>query len=208
MSVDRLIFVRHGQSVHHVEGLTGGWTDTPLTPLGRRQARATGHYLNTLALAPDTRCFTSDLMRAAETAALVGDAVSLAPSPVTELREINHGDATGLTEDEAVAIALPPAPGWDPDWRAYHNAESYAEMAARLGIALDRIERSGVSTAIVVGHGLSGQELVRAWLGLPLLPFVAFRFGPASVTELCFNRWGERQIAQLNRLPVLDAAST
>jgi len=33
-----IILVRHAQSQHHVNGLTGGWTDTGLTDLGRRQA--------------------------------------------------------------------------------------------------------------------------------------------------------------------------
>ena len=34
-----IIIVRHGQSEHHVRGLTGGWTDTPLTALGHGQRR-------------------------------------------------------------------------------------------------------------------------------------------------------------------------
>ena len=33
--INHLFFVRHGESEHQVTGLTGGWTDTPLTGLGR-----------------------------------------------------------------------------------------------------------------------------------------------------------------------------
>ncbi len=34
--IKELILLRHGESEHLVRGLTGGWTDTPLT---RRPAR-------------------------------------------------------------------------------------------------------------------------------------------------------------------------
>ena len=33
-----LIVIQHCQSEHHINELTGGWTDTPLTARGRRQA--------------------------------------------------------------------------------------------------------------------------------------------------------------------------
>jgi broad specificity phosphatase PhoE len=32
-----LLLVRHGESEHLVRGISGGWTDLPLTALGRRQ---------------------------------------------------------------------------------------------------------------------------------------------------------------------------
>jgi broad specificity phosphatase PhoE len=34
-----IILIRHAQSEHHVARLRGGWTDTDLTELGKRQAR-------------------------------------------------------------------------------------------------------------------------------------------------------------------------
>ena len=55
------------------------------------------------------------------------------------------------------------------------NAETYREMAERLASALHYIENSDTHTAIVVGHGLSGQELLRAWLRLPLDAKIAFK---------------------------------
>ncbi|MBT6145623.1 MAG: histidine phosphatase family protein, partial [Gemmatimonadetes bacterium] len=35
-----VIIVQHCQSEHHVNEMSGGWTDTPLTEFGREQARA------------------------------------------------------------------------------------------------------------------------------------------------------------------------
>jgi probable phosphoglycerate mutase len=37
--------VAHTQSQHHVDGLVGGWYDSPLTDFGRRQAGAVTHRI-------------------------------------------------------------------------------------------------------------------------------------------------------------------
>ena len=121
--LEHIIFVRHGESRHHVERLTGGWTDTSLTAAGIAQARTAGTHLATLPL-EDFAFVTSDLKRAAETASAIGDIVGRTPTPLRSLREINNGVATGLTIDEAKAIARHrPADQWDPDWRGYDEAE-------------------------------------------------------------------------------------
>ena len=46
-----IFFIRHGESVHHVTGMTGGWTDTPLTDAGARQIKGTAGALQRLASA-------------------------------------------------------------------------------------------------------------------------------------------------------------
>jgi broad specificity phosphatase PhoE len=53
-------------------------------------------------------------------------------------------------------------------------------------------------TILIVGHGLSGQALVLAWLQLDPALNVALHFDTASVTELSVNEWGEREITRLN----------
>ena len=40
--MDWLLLVRHGEAEHHTKGLTGGWTDLPLTDTGREQLRQLG----------------------------------------------------------------------------------------------------------------------------------------------------------------------
>ena len=115
-----------------------------------------------------------------------------------DLREINTGDAAGLAESEVTKINLPTPSVPDHDWRPNPNAETYREMANRIACALERVENSASQTAIVVGHGLSGQELLRAWLRLPLTTNIAFKFDSGSLTEARINRWGERQIERLN----------
>ena len=48
--IKHMVFVRHGESQHHVNGLTGGWTDTPLTPVGKQQIESAVRLLQKLEL--------------------------------------------------------------------------------------------------------------------------------------------------------------
>lgn len=197
--MNHMIFVRHGESEHHARGLTGGWTDTPLTTRGRSQIADRKD-----SALPDRTEFTrpvlycSDLKRAKESTTIDGEQISCAVNPLGELREFNNGDAANLTLEAASRIAFTEPATGALDWRPYRNAETWREMALRVRSALDLIEADETQTVIVVGHGNSGQALVQAWLGLALDSGVAFHFDFASVTELRVNRWGEREIVRLN----------
>lgn len=90
-----IYIVTHTQSQHHVDGVVGGWFDTGLTELGQRQARATAERLQALIDAPPKLIVSSDLKRAAETAAIVGEAFGLTVSLDSHLREMSYGSAGG-----------------------------------------------------------------------------------------------------------------
>src|SRR3712207_6442478 len=104
----RLILIRHAQSEHHLQGLTGGWTDTPLSQLGHSQAsHVADRCRQRLAGASSVRLFSGDLARAAQTAAYVATALGVEPRLEPSLRELNNGAAAGLTQAEARQIELP-----------------------------------------------------------------------------------------------------
>src|SRR3954453_14453058 len=63
----RLVFVRHGQSTYNAQMRLQGQADPPLSETGRAEAR-----LLAQSLPPFERVVTSDLVRASETAALLG----------------------------------------------------------------------------------------------------------------------------------------
>jgi probable phosphoglycerate mutase len=88
-----LILVRHGESEHHVMELTGGWTDTSLTDRGRRQAERLGPALPFPELDRCLRLFSSDLLRARQTAEAISEFAGLRPVLRAELRELNNGVA-------------------------------------------------------------------------------------------------------------------
>ena len=51
-----IILIQHCQSEHHVNNMSGGWTDTPLTELGRKQAEMIGEKLKGLVEKNDFTC--------------------------------------------------------------------------------------------------------------------------------------------------------
>jgi broad specificity phosphatase PhoE len=101
MSVTTHVFlIRHGQSRGNAEGRFGGHTDTPLSPKGRKQAKAAA---NTLANEKLTAIYASDLVRSLETALPLSRLIRLEVEPAAEFRERSVGVMEGLTFEEAAA---------------------------------------------------------------------------------------------------------
>ena len=76
-----IILVRHGESESNVGKLMGGWTDTPLTELGLKQAEATARRLKTELRGQPCIIVSSDLKRAMQTAKVIGSALGVEPIP-------------------------------------------------------------------------------------------------------------------------------
>jgi len=92
--------VRHGQSTWNVKRLVQGQTSHPeLTELGRQQGRQAAE---TLAGSAAVRLLTSDLLRAVQTAQIIGNALGLVPIRTSLLREQSFGGLEGLSTDRAV----------------------------------------------------------------------------------------------------------
>src|SRR4030095_11495773 len=88
----RALLTRHGQSEWTALGRWQGQTDPPLTDLGRRQAHEAARSLGVV-----DGIWASDLQRAAETAAIIGDDMGVGPVVVdADLRERDAGEGTGL----------------------------------------------------------------------------------------------------------------
>jgi probable phosphoglycerate mutase len=96
--VTHIVLIRHGQSQGNAEGRFGGHTDTPLSPLGRKQAAATA-----TALANETfnAIYSSDLPRAIETASPLAQLTGVEIQPAEAFRERSVGVMEGLTFEEA-----------------------------------------------------------------------------------------------------------
>ncbi|MBV6659059.1 MAG: 2,3-bisphosphoglycerate-dependent phosphoglycerate mutase [Devosiaceae bacterium] len=97
-----LVLVRHGQSEWNLKNLFTGWKNPDLTEKGVAEARAAGVALKEMKLTFD-EAFTSDLMRAQRTLALMQEEMGT-DLPVTQdqaLNERDYGDLTGMNKDEA-----------------------------------------------------------------------------------------------------------
>lgn len=198
--MNRLILIRHGQSEHHVRGLTGGWTDTPLTPLGRTQAQAAAERCRQLAAEePSLGLYSSDLLRASQTAEYIASALKTKCRLEPALREINNGIAVDLTWEEAKKRERPvtePIQHWIP----YPEAESRHQMTERVFAGMDRIASMCPPTAVIVAHGIAGVAVIQWWLrlGERCRQGISFDLDAASITELAINSWQDRTIIRLN----------
>lgn len=98
MPVTRLYLVRHGQSAGNAEGRFGGHSSTPLSGLGKHQAKLTAQ---TLTKENIDVIYTSDLFRAVQTAEPLAEMLDLPIIKTTAFRERNVGVLEGLTFDES-----------------------------------------------------------------------------------------------------------
>jgi len=191
--------VRHGQSEHHVRDMTGGWTDLPLTPLGRNQAIKLAEHLAAVIGKRAVSLFSSDLQRASMTAAAVAKRLEIGVVEDAGLREFNNGRANGMTNSEAKLIENPRTePG--ADWIPYPEAETWRRMTERVAQCMDRLATAAKPTAIIVTHAGAVSAIVKWWLRLPepIRYGIEFESRPCSVTELTENEWSVRVIVRLN----------
>lgn len=96
--VTRILLVRHGQSKGNAEGRFGGHTATPLSARGKRQAEAAARALSSEKI---TAIYSSDLLRAVETAEPLARLTGLEINRTTAFRERSVGVMEGLTFEEA-----------------------------------------------------------------------------------------------------------
>jgi broad specificity phosphatase PhoE len=95
----KFLFVRHGQTQANAAGSWQGWTDYPLNARGRTQAEAVAARL---AAERDAiaALYTSPLLRALQTAEVIGARIQLDPIVLEQLKEIHFGELEGTTVRE------------------------------------------------------------------------------------------------------------
>ncbi|HZP90612.1 MAG TPA: histidine phosphatase family protein [Actinomycetota bacterium] len=140
-----ILLVRHGETDWNLHRRVQGHADTPLNDTGRAQARALG---DELAGEPIDAVYSSDLMRAHETARLVAEPRGLDVTAIRDLRERHFGTWEGLTDEEIFARFPEAREG------PWGDGETRDEMTDRVLGALRRIADSHPgSRVLVVSHG-------------------------------------------------------
>ena len=103
--MNKLVLLRHGQSVWNRENRFTGWTDMDLSPVGIEEARRAGRLLLEGGFTFDV-AFTSVLKRAIRTLWIVLDVMDLMWIPVHSswrLNERHYGALQGLNKAETAA---------------------------------------------------------------------------------------------------------
>jgi broad specificity phosphatase PhoE len=185
----RCFLVRHGATDWNAEGRIQGQSDPPLNQAGQRQAGRLGKRLESV---PFTGAWSSDMRRAAETAAAVLKGRSLQLQGNPELREKNFGAWEGLNFRE-VEVRYPNLyrnrlMAGDPSF-APPGGESDLQLYARAGVVADRMRETCAGQAgnlLVVSHGGMLRALIACLLGLRVQKMWGFRFANAGLSVVSF----------------------
>lgn len=146
-----IITVQHTQSIHHTNGMVGSWTDWELSELGLEQAEKIGRKLQSELTGKSIALYSSDLLRAKQTAEKIGRHLNAVPVLRKELRERNLGKCCGKSvqwlrenmEQQEKTI----------DEKMFSDAESRREEWNRLKPFFDEIMSNSEQNILIVSHG-------------------------------------------------------
>jgi broad specificity phosphatase PhoE len=146
--VTTIVLARHGETDWNREKRWQGFADLSLNERGRQQAAALADSLEGV---PFSAVYASDLRRAYETALVVAERRGLAVTQLRELREVDVGSWTGLSQDD-VKARLPDAYRElrTRTGRGWEGGETYAEMGLRVLGAIRRIARRHPAELVLV----------------------------------------------------------
>lgn len=196
-----LILVRHAEAQHHVEEITGGWTDTELTEKGRQQTGLLAERLKDELADVALHLASSDLKRSIQTVSILSEALGVKAEVYPQLRDMNNGAAAGKTHAEAKAIASRLTEPF-VDWHPYPQSESWRQFFNRISEFLTEFtgmqEHSPDQAALLVTHSAAIHVIIDWWMGIGIDSPTHFEISPASLTVITTNRWNERTIERLN----------
>jgi broad specificity phosphatase PhoE len=180
-----------------LEGRAQGHTDIPLDEVGLEQARA-------LAAGFDPGCpirtvYTSDLLRASQTARALAGRLGADLQFRRDLRERSFGEYEGqvFTEFSAWRTREAARLGIHEMHVTPQNAETWQQVWERLGRFVVEIE-AGVEPCVVVTHGGTGSLLVARLVRGSIETSRSFSFGNTGVTELELRPEGFYKILRYN----------
>jgi broad specificity phosphatase PhoE len=178
----RLLLVRHGITELNSTRRFAGHIDVDLSAEGLRQVEKLRDRLDEVKI--DT-AYCSDLKRALVTAEIISSGHDIKITNCSDLREMNYGEAEGLTLEEirhrypktAEAVA-------DPSLElGFPGGENFKEFIARTVNFLDRLNKHTVEqTILIVTHSGPLRVLVCNLLGIDESNWRQFRCDNASLS--------------------------
>lgn len=194
-TMKEVLLIRHGESQHNSEGdCLSGVTDTPLTDMGRCQARALRELLEHFSV--DT-VYSSPLGRALETARLAVPMLAESIHPAQCLIEFDYGDYDGFSSRDFNCD--------DPIFRRWeHNPGNLCFpkggcISEHAGKAVEGLENlvsdSSGKVLACFSHKTTIRLIIAKVLNLPLDFFRRIPCDNASVTVL---RWDQQNFLVQN----------
>lgn len=162
----RLIVWRHGNTDWNASHRVQGQTDVPLNALGRQQAVDAADLL--VKMRPDV-LVSSDLRRAADTAAALAALTGLSVHHDQRLRERYFGAWQGLTMTEVAELHPQEHARWTAGGEIGGDVENLDDLGKRVAEALQdaaALTPPG-GTVVVATHGAAARQGIGHLLGWP-----------------------------------------
>lgn len=196
----KVLLVRHGETDYNVQGLLQGYGPIPLNARGRTQAALVATRLQSLR---PTVLYSSDILRAHETATIISQRLGLAIQPCPGLREWNIGQ--WAEQPAATFYAHLQARGAHPVTYVPEGGESQLQTQERMIAEMHAwAERHAGATVLGISHGLAIDLFLRHTLGLDVMREPRYHIGNSSVTIVQYDR-GVWNILTLNDVGHLEA---
>lgn len=136
--------IRHGQTEANEAQIMAGSLDSPLTDMGKDQARAVQNTVKTLEIKPSA-IIHSNLSRARDTAAIINEALNVPMYEEPDVAELHAGDWEGVPYDECSDLLS--------GWPTPPNGESFDEFCARIKRGKRNVLNQHDGPILIVSHG-------------------------------------------------------
>jgi probable phosphoglycerate mutase len=167
-TVTRVLLVRHGATTSTADDRFAGSSNVQLSDAGRQQATQLAARLSKMRI---DVCYCSDMQRAIDTASIIAAPHRLTPTPIRDLREIDHGHWEGLVHKEVEQRYQQEYAAWsaDPLSIAPPGGEAAISVIARALPSVRRIvtEHAG-KTVLIASHKATNRLLIAYYLGMDL----------------------------------------
>jgi alpha-ribazole phosphatase len=186
--MDTLLYlVRHGITKWNDERRYQGQRDLPLSGAGRLQAEKVARRLQGVDI---TAVYSSDLVRAMDTARFIGETHRLPIIPLEELREIDVGEWEGKSFEQLRHEESELFEHWLSDTvnNPIPGGESYAQVRDRvIPKTIELIRTHTGSSICIVSHSGPIKLILCYALGMAPSGRLSFELTNASVSKVTFT---------------------
>ena len=182
--MSRLLLVRHGITEFNSHRRFAGYSDVALSAAGYRQVEG---LRDRLASEEIEAVYSSDLKRALVTAEVISSGRKLDIITCAELREINYGDAEGLTFEELSRLYPEVAESCTNVslQMKFPGGESFEGFIERTNKFLDKLEKHAPEqTILIVSHSGPLRLLVCSLLAVDPCHWWQLRLDNASLSVI------------------------
>jgi broad specificity phosphatase PhoE len=193
----KIFLVRHGESQWNVLKKIQGQQNIPLTDKGLKQANLIG---NRLVNEKIDKIYSSDLLRAFNTAQIIGEKLKINVTPMKEFREINFGIWEGISNEKILSQYYDEFVIWRkmPEKLMIENAETLKEVQSRAMDGIKKIiEDKENENILIVSHSVTLKTMILGLLNIDLTYFKNLTLNNVSLT-IIENRDYNRVLKVLN----------